>query len=327
MKQHMSEDILIKYILGEASESEWHGVESWIAASNANAKKFEDVKTILETSRRLAQVSPLSEDEAWDKFKVKLAENERKPAQIRSINSYTNWLRVAAAAVLLVGAGWISYYLYQRSGMSSQLISFSTTNNIRVDTLPDGSIVHLNKHSAISYVGNFKSQRIVKLTGEAFFEVKHNQYVPFTVNVNDITVKDIGTAFNIKSKEQSTQVIVESGIVQVSKSSNWVRLNASEMVNIKHGDQQFKVEKSTDTLYGYYRSNVFKANDVPLWRLVEILNEAYDADIKIDNNALRNTSITVTIRLQDSLENIMELIKSTTPEMRIEQMGQGIVIK
>ncbi|MDN3549582.1 FecR domain-containing protein [Mucilaginibacter aquaedulcis] len=327
MKQHMSEDILIKYILGEASESERRDVETWIAASNANAKKFEDVKTILETSKRLAQVSPLSEAEAWDKFKAKRAEHKRKPTQIRSINSHTNWLRVAAAVVLLVGAGWISYYLYQRSGMSSQLISFSTINNIRVDTLPDGSIVHLNKHSAISYVGNFKSQRVVKLTGEAFFEVKHNQYVPFTVNVNDITVKDIGTAFNIKSKEQSTQVIVESGIVQVSKSSNSVRLNASEMVNIKHGDQQFKVEKSTDMLYGYYRNNVFKANDVPLWRLVEILNEAYNADIKIDNNALRNTSITVTIRLQDSLENIMELIKSTTPEMRIEQTGQGIVIK
>src|ERR1700754_1595957 len=238
MKQHMSEDILIKYILGEASDSEGQEVETWIAASNANAKKFEDVTIILETSRRLAQVSPLSETEAWDKFKVKRATSGSEPAQIKSINTNTNWLRIAAAAVLLIGAGWVSYYLYQRSGMSSQLISINTTNTVRVDTLPDGSIVHLNKNSEISYVGNFKSQRVIKLTGEAFFEVKHNQYVSFTVHVNDITVKDIGTTFNIKSKQESTEVVVESGVVQVSKSNNSVRLNASEMVNIKQGDQQ-----------------------------------------------------------------------------------------
>ncbi|MEN0052987.1 MAG: FecR domain-containing protein [Mucilaginibacter sp.] len=329
MKQDMNEDILIKYILGEASDSEKQDVETWVATSNTNAKKFEDVKIILETSKRLAQQSPLSETEAWDKFKVKRAANESDETPIRSINTNTNtsWLRVAAAAMLLVGAGWISYYLYQRSGMSSQLISINATNMVRVDTLPDGSIVHLNKHSGISYVGNFKSQRIIKLTGEAFFEVKHNQYVPFTVHVNDVTVKDIGTAFNIKSKPQNTEVIVESGIVQVSKHNNSVQLNASEMVNIKQGDQQLKVEKSADMLYGYYRSNTFNVSNQPLWRLVDVLNEAYNAHIKIDNTTLRNTPITVTIRLQDSLANVLELIKSTTPEMRIEKQGQDIIIK
>jgi len=329
MKQHMSEDILIKYILGEADDHEKQEVETWIAASNANTKKFEDVKIILETSKRLAQQSPLSETEAWDKFKVKRATSGGESTPIRSINgnANTNWLRVAAAAVLLVGAGWISYYLYQQSGMSSQLISINTTDMVRVDTLPDGSVVHLNKHSGISYVGNFKSQRVIKLTGEAFFEVKHNQYVPFTVHVNDVTVKDIGTAFNIKSKQQNTEVIVESGIVQVSKHNNSVRLNASEMVNIKQGDQQLKVEKSADMLYDYYRNNAFKANNVPLWRLVDVLNEAYSANIKIDNATLRNSPITVTIRLQDSLVNVLELIKSTTPEIRIDKSGQDIIIK
>ena len=50
MKQDMSEDILIKYILGEATIAEGQEIETWIAASSANAKKFEQVKIILETS-------------------------------------------------------------------------------------------------------------------------------------------------------------------------------------------------------------------------------------------------------------------------------------
>jgi hypothetical protein len=66
---------------------------------------------------------------------------------------------------------------------------------------------------------------------------------------------------------------------------------------------------------------------VPLWRLIEVLNEAYNANIKIENNALHNTPVTVPIRLQDPLINVLQVIKSTTPEMHIEQSGQDIIIK
>jgi len=55
MKQDMSEDILIKYILGEATIAEGQEIESWITANSANAKKFEQVKIILETSTGIQQ--------------------------------------------------------------------------------------------------------------------------------------------------------------------------------------------------------------------------------------------------------------------------------
>lgn len=327
MKQDMSEDILIKYILGEATVAERQEIDTWIAANNANAKKFEQVKIILETSKRLAQVSPLGETEAWEKFKEKRA-TRSEPAKVRSINANTGWLRIAAAVVFLIGGGWIAYYLYdQRGGNPTELVSIKATNTVRVDTLPDGSIVHINKNSSITYAGDFESRREIKLTGEAFFEVKHNERVPFTVHVNDINIRDVGTAFNVKSKQQNTEVIVESGIVQVSRSANSIRLTLNEMVRIKPGDKQFKIEKSTDQLYNYYRSNTFIANGTPLWRLVDILNEAYGSDIEIGNSALRNTPITVTIRYEDSLSKILEVIKGTTPEMHVNKTDHGFILK
>jgi ferric-dicitrate binding protein FerR (iron transport regulator) len=327
MKQDMSEDILIKYILGEATTAEGQEIEAWIAESSANAKKFEQVKIILETSGRLAQVSPLGETEAWEKFKEKRA-TKREPAKVRSMNANTGWLRIAAAIVFLIGGGWIAYYLYdQRGGNPAELLSIKATNTVRVDTLPDGSIVHINKNSSITYAGDFKLRREIRLTGEAFFEVKHNEQVPFTVHVNDVNIRDVGTAFNVKSKQQRIEVIVESGIVQVSKSANSVRLTPNEMVLIKPGDKQLKIEKSTDRLYNYYRSNTFIASGTPLWRLVDILNDAYGADIAIGNNALRNTQITVTIRYEDSLSKILEVIKGTTPEMHVNKTAHGFIIK
>jgi transmembrane sensor len=327
MKQDMSEDILIKYILGEATIAEGQEIETWIAVNSANAKKFEQVKIILETSKRLAQVSPLGETEAWEKFKEKRA-TRGEPAKVRSISSNTGWLRIAAAVVFLIGGGWIAYYLYdQRGGNPAELVSIKTTNMVRIDTLPDGSIVHINKNSSITYAGDFESRREIKLSGEAFFEVKHNEEVPFTVRVNDINIRDVGTAFNVKSKQQNTEVIVESGIVQVSRSANSIRLTPNEMVRIKAGDKQLKIEKSTDQLYNYYRSNTFIARGTPLWRLVDILNEAYGSDIEIANSALRNTQITVTIRYEDSLSNILEIIRSTTPEMHVNKTDRGFILK
>jgi transmembrane sensor len=58
MKQDVTEDLLIRYVLGEASESEIKEITTWINASDANARQFEQTKFILETSKNLAQASP-----------------------------------------------------------------------------------------------------------------------------------------------------------------------------------------------------------------------------------------------------------------------------
>nr|DAH99202.1 MAG TPA: FecR protein [Caudoviricetes sp.] len=326
MKQDMSEDILIKYILGEASTGEREEIETWRRDSDANAKKFEEVKIILETSKRLAQVSPLGEAEAWEKFKEKRATGRQEPAKVVPLNRNTGWLRIAAAAVLVIGGGWMGYSLYQQNA-ANQVVNIQANNQVRVDTLPDGSVVHLNKNSGISYVGTFKSKREITLTGEAFFDVKHDEAASFTVHVNDVTVRDVGTAFNVKSKQRNTQIIVESGIVQVSRSSNAVRLTRNQMVSINPGDKQWKVEESTDNLYGYYKNPVFNAVNVPLWRLVDVLNQSYGANIKIENAVMRNIPITIPIKWADPLSNAVTAIKGTTPAMNIVGTGNNIIIK
>ena len=328
MKQDMSEDILIKYILGEASTHEGQEIETWKSANHANAKKFEEVKIILETGKRLAEVSPLSETEAWEKFKEIRATAQREPAKVVPMNrrTNTNWLRIAAAAILVLGGGWIGYALYQQHA-AGQVVNIQASNQVRVDTLPDGSVVHLNKNSGISYTGTFKSKREITLTGETFFDVKHNEAAPFTVHVNDVTIKDVGTAFNVKSKQRNTEIIVESGIVQVSRSNNAVRLTRNQMLSITPGDKQWKVEENTDNLYGYYREPVYNAIAVPLSRLVDVLNRAYGANIKIENAAMRNIPITIPIKWSDPLSNVLEAIKGTTPAMNIIEVGNTFIIR
>lgn len=323
MKQDITEDLLIRYILGEADSLEVQEIKTWIAASEANARQFEQTKFILDTSRVLAQKSPADENEAWERFKVRRAET----VPVKRIGGYSRWMQVAAAILVLIGAAWGSYELLSRSsGAAAELVRIQTGDKVLTDTLPDGSVIHLNKNSEIAYHKNFKSNRVVKLTGEAFFDVIHDESAPFTVQVNEVTVKDIGTAFNVNSKAGRIEVIVESGLVQVSKKTGSVELKAKEMVRILPGDKDFHKENTSDLLYNYYRSHEFVASNTPLWRMVEMLNEAYDAHIEIEGTELRNTPLTGTFK-EESLDKILQVILMTTPEIHMQQKGQAIILK
>jgi transmembrane sensor len=329
MKPDISEDMLSKYILGEATEQERDAVKAWVEADAGNAEKLKQLEIILNASKRLAQQSPLTEAEAWAKFKMLRNAKQQAMGDVRTLASRRNyqWLQIAAALLVIFGGGWLSYNFYkgQRSS-SEQWSSLTATTIVRVDTLPDGSVVHLNKNSRINYAADFKSHRAVRISGEAFFEVKHDESYPFTVQAKDILIKDIGTTFNVKSITGHTEVIVESGIVSVSKDKAFVNLKASEKVVINALDKTLKVERSNDQLYNYYRTNQFVANNTPLSRLVAVINEAYGSNIHISGTVLANTRITVTLKLETPLGDILQVLKETTPEIKVDQSANGIVL-
>ena len=326
MKQDEREDLLIRYILGEASESEAAEITAWINASEANARRFEQTKFILKTSEQLAQVSPLTEEVAWDRFKEKREALKNEPP-VRTIGVFNNWLRIAASILLVAGAAWAGYHFYNLKTQTPEFVAVATNDKVLTKTLPDGSIVYLNKKSSITYAADFKSRRNVKLVGEAFFDVVHDSSTPFTVHTGNVTVRDVGTAFNVSSNTQRVEVIVEKGIVEVSRKSASIRLEKQEMVTVKPEDVQLHKEQVKDLLYNYYRTNEFVANHTPLYRLVDMLNEAYHANISIENKAVVNAPITGTFPGTGSAEDILKIVIMSTPVIHMEKTSDGIVLK
>ncbi len=87
-------------------------------------------------------------------------------------------------------------------------------------TLPDGTHVWLNAESKLSFDLDMreKSQRLVKLSGEAFFDVTHDKKHPFIVVTDKMVVKVLGTAFNIKAYqgEKKVETTLIRGSVELS---------------------------------------------------------------------------------------------------------------
>lgn len=314
---HINDELLASYLLGEADEDTRRLVEQWIIESPGNQRYFDHFKTIWEASKAIEIPATVNEHEAWQRFKQRTQQAEQRPAITRTFGK----LKVAAAIIIAFG---LSYLIWDKT--TSAPVTFAAINESKIDTLPDGSYVTLNKNSSITYTGRFKgNKRKIKLKGEAFFNVSPNKDKPFVVEVNDITVTVLGTSFNVKNTNGHTEVVVETGSVQVTKNNRSVILKPKEKIILEQQDTALHKETSTDKLYNYYRTREFVCDNTPLWKLVEVLNEAYQSDIIIENEALKNLPLTTTFN-NESLDNILNII-SETFKITVERNSNKIILK
>ena len=165
----------------------------------------------------------------------------------------------------------------------------------------------------------------MSLKGEAFFNVAPNKKKPFIISVNDVQITVVGTSFNVKTVNGNTDVVVETGIVRVTRAGKTVELKANEEVIVNVKDSALTKEKVSDQLYKYYRTKEFVCDDTPLWKLVEVINEAYNSHVVIGNPALKDMGITTTFN-NESLEQVLNVI-SLTLSIRIIKEGDTIILQ
>ncbi|GGH34730.1 anti-sigma factor [Dyadobacter endophyticus] len=319
------DELLVKSMLDEASVAEQIEIKQWLLDDDDNQRYFEHFELIWTESKRLARRSTVDENAAWERFKartVKQRETEVIPMYPKPVFRV---LRMVAMVLMTAGVGWLSYLLATRSS-SHEMLTISSGMQTLTDTLPDGSIVTLNRKSSISYPQEFAgTTRPVTLTGEAFFDVKPDKSKPFLISVNDVTVKVVGTSFNVKDNAEKTEVIVETGVVEVSRDTQRVRITPREEATIVKANAEMRKGIAADQFHNYYRTRRLFCDGTPLWRLVEILNEAYDADIVIGNQRLKNLPINTTFD-QHSLESILGVV-SETLSLKVEHHGDQIILK
>ena len=290
-------------------------MKQWLA-DDANLAYYNQLKKIWDDSRQLALASTVDESRAWQKFHQRI-----HPAPVRRTSF--GWMRIAASVIIIVGLGLLAYRVFNDRTKEITVVAQKTVLN---DTLPDGSVITVNKGSSISYLSKFKGEtRQVSLKGEAFFNVTPNKKKPFIISVNDVQITVVGTSFNVKTVNGNTDVVVETGIVKVTRAGKTVDLKANEEVIVNAKDSALTKEKVSDQLYKYYRTKEFICDDTPLWKLVEVINEAYNSHVVIGDPALKDMGITTTFN-NESLEQVLNVI-SLTLNIKIIKEGDTIILQ
>lgn len=319
------DELLVKYLLQEATPEEKKQVEKWLAESDANKKQLAQLEQLWMESRKIAAASETDEQEAWLRFKQRTNE-PRKETPVVNFQRRIPYVRIAAILAMLITGGWLlKQYVFKDNPPAMAVVE--TQQMVKADTLADGSVVTLNKNSGISYSKTFTKNktRSVELKGEAFFEVKPDKEKPFLVLANGVEIKVVGTSFNVKSMQGHTEVTVKTGIVEVSRNGKTIRLAAGEQTTIPSTDTVLTKTKVPDQLYDYYQSREFVCDNTPLWRLVEVLNDAYGSEIVIGRKEIRNLRLTTTFT-NASLDSILAIVAETF-QLQIQKKNNQIILQ
>ncbi len=133
---------------------------------------------------------------------------------------FNRWAWAASiAATLVIGA--TVWWTSQPPAAGTETYEAIGSEPRRV-SLADGSVVDLNSNSRVAVQFSEGERRITLEAGEAHFQVAHNSARPFTVTANGVSVRAVGTAFNVRLTEDKVDVLVAEGKVEVDRQESSV---------------------------------------------------------------------------------------------------------
>jgi transmembrane sensor len=140
----------------------------------------------------------------------------------RARRARARWQRAAAWSGSLAAAlvlGWVAWTQFGPAAAPDRPRSDYAVlaSTLRRETLPDGSVAELNGASRIEVVFTAAERRVVMLEGEAHFVVAKNPARPFYVTAGPVTVRAVGTAFNVRLAAESIEVLVTEGKVRLEQ--------------------------------------------------------------------------------------------------------------
>jgi transmembrane sensor len=321
--QNDRDDLIGKVLAGEASAQEQQQVDAWVAASEANRSYFEHLKTIFERAARVDAKVEFDTDAAWNKMQRKIGQGKVIALEKRT-QATTIWVRIAAGIAIFFG---VVYFLNNPITSPQKMALVSTTNTVQ-DTLPDGSSAFLNKQSELTYTYDKKQKaRKVKLKGEAYFNVQHDEEKPFVIEADEILVRDIGTEFNLKAypEKDTIEILVTEGEVQFyTLYDSGLNLKAGQRaIYSKRNKMFYRIEKP-DTNILAYKTKVFSFNNTDLKSVVALLNEVYNSKIVLANAKLFDCRLTANYKEDDAV-TIAEVIAETM-NLTITRKGEELIL-
>lgn len=228
------------------------------------------------------------------------------------------FISVAACIAILVVSS-VVYRINFAKGVDNTFVEFYSSSSGAKVVLPDSTVVTLNEDSRIVYDADTynKEKRTLSLSGEAFFDVRHNADKPFIVNTDNIDVQVLGTTFNVKAYNSEENIVISliSGSVELTDKGK------NQMLKLIPG-QASSYNKKTTNLSLY----TFEKDDVTSWMTPKLffdresfsdvckkLERRFGVSIVLKNKKLENKLLTGRFTNDESLTDILDIMNINEP--------------
>ena len=240
----------------------------------------------------------------------------------------------AAAIILALIVSTVSYRWGERQ-LQNQFADISVEAPLGAKTklvLPDGTLVWLNAGSKIVYSQGFGvKDRHLRLNGEAYFEVKKNEKLPFDVMTKELNVKVLGTKFNFRNYDEDREATVNllEGKVQLE---NYVKkmdvsfLLPSEKVTLNKLTGEMIISRAKTINAKEWTNDGLFFDEMPLADIVKELNRSYGVKIRImDEQLTDNRFYALFNRKEQTIYDVLDIITATN-QVRYKVEGDSILL-
>ena len=238
----------------------------------------------------------------------------------KSFNPYLKYM-AAASILFLVGLG----FFFKPSLSAEKQLSFKTSSIPKSIKLSDGSKIYLAANSSFQYPEKFEGdeRKVSLIKGNAFFEIAKDKKHPFIIASGEIKTKVVGTSFHIQLSKAKCEVIVVTGKVNVTSKGQSVDLVPNE-------EALFQSQKLTKQLadkaflVNWYATDI-TLNQTTLKQVITILQYKYGVSFEYDNEQVLAMPLTVFIKKDASLENVLEQINYIT-NLKFKVYGETVKV-
>jgi transmembrane sensor len=236
----------------------------------------------------------------------------------------------ALAASLLVGVG-LALLMFRHE---SQPVLYKTSPaELSVAVLADGSTMHLNAKSEVQVDYSEGIRNVVLVDGEATFRVEHDTSRPFIVVVNGISVRAVGTEFNVRREDSNITVCVLEGVVEVTGSPGRPSNEPAWRQRLPHG-RVLTVDRTTSALAVEIDTSEFARirgwqvgrlsfQNEPLHSVVDAINRnTNNGPVVIADEALRDLPVNMNFDVSQARNFVSALLLGFPIEAEYLENGQ-----
>jgi transmembrane sensor len=250
---------------------------------------------------------------------------------IRRIGTRRIWI-AAASIVVILSVGTVVYLQGTHDGVPinkgavanepGEAASLQTTENAAGNgqkqvLLADGSKVWLNAASSLKYPAAFTgSERLVQLSGEAYFEVSESAGKPFKVLIKDAEVEVLGTHFDIMAYENEpiSKTTLIDGAVRLVSGSKPYELKPGEQAMVRYGSggsgqTTVNVSKVDAGNALDWRNGYIDFTNADLQTVMRALTRYYNVEIQYPEVVSSSGKVTVGLTVKDGLEHNLKILE------------------
>jgi ferric-dicitrate binding protein FerR (iron transport regulator) len=323
---YISEDTTSEKSKKMINKSEMNSLLRKFVENKASEDEIELLQEYLKTPIGLNCLDQIINEYAADFEKAHLVQSSydghghltTKERNVTSLYSSGKMFRAVAATFL--GMLMLTSIYFYISKVNAVKVYKTIAGQKSTIILPDNTIVTLNGESSLSYRGDWKEEslRSVSLTGEGYFKVTSNPQKPFVVNTSGISIKVLGTTFNVKSydNDEAVETTLVEGKVVIEKDgeedaiSESIELLPDQKAIFTKNSKQIVLENVKPESEAAWVKGSLVFEDEPFSEIVKDLERWYGTKIIVKDKASLQCRFNTRIE-NESLEEVLKLFSSS----------------